>query len=38
MFRFGKEGDLKWGMKIGIYVIFYLNKINEYLDFYWEIS
>lgn len=30
MFRFGKEGELKWGMKMGIYVIFYLNKIDEY--------
>lgn len=38
MFRLGKEGELKWGMKMGIYVTFHSNKINEYPDFHREIS
>lgn len=38
MFRLGKEGDLKWGMKIGIYVTFHSNKINEFQDIHREIS
>lgn len=38
MFRLGKEGELKWGMKMGIYVTFHSNKIDEYQDFHREIS